>query len=253
MRKHLPNLVTLLNLFFGCVAMLAFIAGRWQEGIALVALALLADFLDGFIARLLKTTSPLGKELDSLADVVSFGVVPGVICWIMLQEGMAERPLSADSEAVIRQVPAAVFAFVLTLFAALRLAKFNLDTRQSEHFLGLPTPACTIFVIGLFIIFQKDWCGLKELIANPWFLVPVILALSWLMISEVPMFSLKFKSLRWSGNEIRFIFGGLLIASIFTLREATPAFLILAYMLVSLLLWLLKGKDTTQTRHGLSK
>ncbi len=164
----------------------------------------LFDFADGFVARVLNATSPIGKELDSLADMITFGLVPGATIFALLQ--MAEP---AESTNYFHFA-----AFVVPCFAGLRLAKFNIDTRQSENFIGMPTPAVALFVVSLPLILKFDSLGISGFILNKYFLYILIPMFSVLMVSELPMFGLKFKSFGWKGNELRFLF---LLISIFAL------------------------------------
>ncbi len=233
MKKHLPNAITLLNLFFGCCALACIFYGRFVPAFWLVSAAIFADYADGMVARLLKVQSGLGKELDSLADMVSFGVVPGAIYYVLLAQDFYPDGASG-------LVYAALPGFLVAVFSGLRLAKFNLDTRQATGFIGLPTPSCTIFTIGLMLIYTFDSFGLGPLVASPVFLYACILALSYLLVSEIPMFSLKFKSFAWEGNEIRFIFGAIAAVLLFFTREAAFSIVILLYVLFSTFQYLTK-------------
>jgi CDP-diacylglycerol--serine O-phosphatidyltransferase len=180
------------------------------------------------VARALQVHSSLGKELDSLADMVTFGVLPGSILYYLLAEG---RTGADDMVGLIwRYTP----VFVVTLFSAVRLAKFNLDTRQTDHFLGLPTPSSTIFVAGLLAIYHYNSFGLAEVLSQFWLLLVVAIGLSWLLVSEVPMFNMKFKSFSWSGNEIKFIFAGIAVLLPALLGVAGPSAVILLYILFNL-------------------
>ncbi len=228
MIKNLPNVITLINLFLGCGAILSVLAGQYLPAFWLFFAAGWADFLDGLVARLLKVHSPIGKELDSLADVISFGLLPGVVYYVLLQHGLRG---GIDREHIYW---AATPGFLITLLSAYRLAKFNLDTRQTDHFIGLPTPSSALFAMGLLLIFHFDSFGLASLVAHPLFLYPCVLVFSGLLIAELPMFSLKFKSLAWSGNEIKFIFSAVAIVLLIVLQEAAPALIIILYALVSL-------------------
>ncbi len=235
MKRNLPNLITLLNLLLGCGAILNVLAGQYLLAFWLFFAAGWADFLDGLVARLLDVHSPIGKELDSLADVISFGLLPGVVYYVLLQHGLAG---DIDREHIYW---AAMPGFLITLLSAYRLAKFNLDTRQTDHFIGLPTPSSALFAMGLLLIFHFDSFGMGALVASPLFLYPCILIFSGLLIAELPMFSLKFKSMSWSGNEIKFIFTAVAIVLLIILQEAAPALIIILYVLVSLVQKALKG------------
>lgn len=228
MKQHIPNAITLINLFCGCCAIVAILYDQVEWCLLLLAFGILADYLDGAMAALLKVKSLLGKELDSLADMVTFGLLPGSMLYYLLAQqetGAMETP-----QLIWRITP----VFVLTLFSALRLAKFNLDTRQTEYFLGLPTPSSTIFVAGLLAVSHYNSFGLGAYVIQTWFIFVVVAILSWLLISEVPMFNLKFSSFRWSGNEIKFIFAAIALLLIAVLGIAAPASIVFLYILYNL-------------------
>ncbi len=190
--KHIPNTLTCCNLLSGCMAVIAaFNCEPWHALLWIVSGALF-DFCDGLSARLLKAYSPIGKELDSLADLVTFGLAPSVLCFTAL------KGLSYPCDWLTQFYP--YIGFALVTFAALRLAKFNIDERQTTSFLGLAVPANALFWGGLF---QMD---LNAIPAAPWILGVLVIIFAGLMVSEIPMFSLKFKNLSWSDNKIRFIF-----------------------------------------------
>lgn len=235
MKKQIPNFLTLLNLFFGCTAVAAVLYGEYQIVLWCYLLSGLMDFGDGFAARLLGVSSPAGKELDSLSDMVSFGVVPGMILFVMLGGGEAFFAGDRSTNALL---PFA--GFIFTMFACLRLAKFNLDTRQSVDFIGLNTPTATGFVIGLLMILTHDTFGLADTVVQREVLLPVILLFSYLMISELPMFSGKFQGMQWSGNEWRIVFLILTIVQFLLLGYAAFATVVLTYILLSGAAYLLK-------------
>ncbi len=183
MKKHIPNSITLLNLFCGCAALVYIFSGRYTEGAIFVALGLLADFLDGAVARALGVSSPLGVQLDSLADMVSFGVVPGAIMFQLLRGDVGSGRL----ELVWSAMP----AFFLTLFSCLRLAKFNLDTRQSDSFIGLATPANTIFFVGMMLAERDMPYAFHTWVYDPLTLYVLTAAFSYFLVAEIPMFSFK--------------------------------------------------------------
>ncbi|MEZ4990947.1 MAG: CDP-alcohol phosphatidyltransferase family protein [Saprospiraceae bacterium] len=228
MKQHIPNSITLLNLFCGCCAIIAILNDQVVLSLILLFAGLVADYLDGAAARILNVHSPLGKELDSLADMVTFGLLPGSILYYILSSG--QPPAGYIAGVIWQYTP----VFIITLFSALRLAKFNLDTRQTDYFLGLPTPSSTIFVAGLLAIYHYDSLGLGEVVSQPWLLFIVAAGLSYLLVSEVPMFNLKFKHFRWSGNEIKFIFAGVAVALLALLGVAGPSSVILLYILFNL-------------------
>jgi CDP-diacylglycerol---serine O-phosphatidyltransferase len=223
MKKQIPNAPTLLNVFCGACALVQILGGRYTEGVIFLGVSLLADFLDGAAARALNVQSPMGKELDSLADMVSFGVVPGAILYKLL--------MTATPFAVFEQSFLPLLAFIITAFACYRLAKFNLDTRQSENFIGLATPACTLFFVGLLLIKTSEFDTLDNLTANPTFLYALIPIFSYLLVSEIPMFSLKLKSFKLEGNKVRFAFVGVAAVLLLGMRE---------YILINVGLFLMK-------------
>ena len=196
MKKHIPNTITCLNLISGCIA--TYFAFQSDYGMALLFIVIGAvfDFFDGLVARLLHVSSPIGKELDSLADDITFGFAPAAIVFSFLSSFHIHLPF----------IP--FLAFIIAAFSALRLAKFNLDERQALGFIGLPTPANALFWGAL--VLSLDNQTLFEPYALPDFWFYVVLALipisSWLLVSEIPMFALKFKTWGFKGNEIKYIF-----------------------------------------------
>ena len=240
MRKHIPNFITTINLFCGCCA-LVFV---FKEMFFWVFISLLicgiADYIDGMVARILNVKSPIGKELDSLADMVSFGVVPGAILYKLL----TKSSIGIENNFAIEWW--ALAGFIIPVFACLRLAKFNLDERQSENFIGLNTPACTMFVTGLMLIYNYNSAGMANLIIHPIFLYAVIVVFSYLLIAEIPMFSFKFKGMQWKGNENRIIFLCFAFSLLILLKELAFSLIILVYVLYSLIShFILKKVDRT--------
>lgn len=190
--KHIPNTLTCCNLLSGCMAVIAAFNGEPWHALLWIVSGALFDFCDGLSARLLKAYSPIGKELDSLADLITFGLAPSVLCFTAL------KGLSYPCNWLAPFYP--YIGFAIVTFAALRLAKFNIDERQTTSFLGLAVPANALFWGGLF---QTSLCATP---AAPWILGALVIIFAGLMVSEIPMFSLKFKNLSWSDNKIRFIF-----------------------------------------------
>jgi CDP-diacylglycerol--serine O-phosphatidyltransferase len=188
LKKYIPNAITCFNLFFGCLACVMAFKGNYVSAAIFIYIAAVCDFFDGFAARLLKAYSNIGKELDSLADCVSFGMAPGLIMFSLLQD--AHYPTIFNP--IADYIP--YIAFAITIFSALRLAKFNVDERQTTSFIGLPTPANAIFMASLAsslpVFFLKY--GLV--------LVLIVLLFSYLLVSEIPMFSLKIKNLKLKEN-----------------------------------------------------
>lgn len=238
MKRHIPNIITLGNLFCGVMSIRMAVFGRWWEAVLFVFLGIVCDFLDGLIARLLHVTSPLGKELDSLADVVTSGVVPGFFLFMMLWEDCTITWLKYT-------------AFLIPMFAAYRLAKFNLDERQHHSFLGLPTPANTLFWTG--IVMWSEECdlpfsgftGLAGMDTSCWVfafcdtgyivMALVSILLNILMISELPMFSLKFANLSWRDNRLRYIFLLVCLLLVVLFGYACLPMIVVWYVLLSLI------------------
>ncbi|MEG0464679.1 CDP-diacylglycerol--serine O-phosphatidyltransferase [Bacteroides sp.] len=194
--RHIPNTVTCFNLFSGCIACVMAFEGNYQAALGFIILSAVFDFFDGMLARLLKAPSAIGKELDSLADDISFGVAPSLIIFSFLKEVSYPDFLLGVKE----YIP--YLAFLIAVFSGLRLAKFNVDERQTSSFIGLPTPANALFW-GALIVGGYDF-----LLAhfNVIYLLIAVCLFSWLLIAETPMFSLKFKNLSWKDNKISFIF-----------------------------------------------
>lgn len=229
--KHLPNALTLANLFCGCCALLY--TFYWQPEMAAMftAASFVFDYLDGMVARALKVSSPLGKELDSLADVVSFGVVPAAMLYRLLSGDVSISAAFGHSFVEVNALP----AFVLAAFSAFRLGKFNLDTRQGNYFLGLSTPACTVFVLGLALAAHHDRFGLKEIIENQWFLYGLVVLLSGLLVSEIPMFGMKIKRFDLKSNLFNLGFLILFAVLILFLKELALSAIIVCYLVLSVI------------------
>jgi len=239
---NLPNSLTLLNLFAGCLAVVfIFLPGHLEYVPYCTLVSLVADYFDGFAARLTNTKTDIGKELDSLADMVSFGLVPGAILFTLLS---FHFKTVSTNENEMQVIWSSAPAFLIPLFSALRLAKFNLDSRQSDGFIGLATPANTIFIIGILGVFLHNQFGLSEIILNPIFLFGTTLLFSYLLIAEFPMFAFKFTSFAWKGNEIRYVFIIVSILLLGVFKFAGLSIIILLYILTSLILFLFEKSKT---------
>ena len=221
MKKHIPNFITSLNLFSGCIGVYLAFQGNYQGAFIAILLSAVFDFFDGFAARLLKAYSPMGKELDSLADVVSFGVVPGAIVFSLLTK-----------TTIYEWLP--YLGFIIPVFSALRLAKFNIDERQTSSFIGLPTPANAIFWAGL-VFSYADF-----LIANVSILIALTLIFSYLLVAEIPMFALKFKNYTLKNNQTQYLFLLVTILLLAVFQQNAFAPIIAWYILLSILLSTLK-------------
>lgn len=214
MKKHIANAITCLNVIAGCFATMFALQGNYLWAAYCIALAAIFDFLDGFVARLLHSVSPIGKELDSLCDVISFGLAPSMIAFHYMQEQGGYWCYTA---------------FLMVAFSALRLAMFNLDERQTSSFIGFPTPANAIlWAFGI-----AGWQALfpEALLSAP-ILAAVCLLCSYLLVSPLPMFSLKFKNLKLKDNFIRYIFLAGCIALIICFKIFGLALCIVWYILL---------------------
>ncbi|WP_158837976.1 CDP-alcohol phosphatidyltransferase family protein [Polaribacter sp. L3A8] len=230
LKKHIPNLITLGNLFCGTVATIFAVEGDFVYAGLFVVLGILFDFFDGFAARLLNVSGELGKQLDSLADMVTSGVVPGIIVYKLLIENTDEI-LDFNEPNYLPFI-----GLLLTLGACYRLAKFNIDTRQSDSFIGLPTPAMSLFIISLPLIQEYSTITFaQELITSNYFLIAVTLILTYLMNVELPLFSLKFKDYSFKKNIIvySFLFASFIL--IYTLHFISIPFIIILYIIISLI------------------
>ena len=226
MKRHLPNFITCLNLFSGCIGIVYAFKGELIIAGYAILFAAIFDFFDGMIARLLKTYSDIGKELDSLADMVSFGVLPSVIVYQLF----LQSPQVGNVSPFLN-----MSAFLIAVFSALRLAKFNVDVRQSENFIGLPTPANALLIASLPMILSQDNWFFSSYILNPFFLFIFSLGMSILLVTEIPLISLKFKSLNWNDNLFRYILviSALLLVLIF--KFAAVPIIVFIYILLSLI------------------
>ncbi|RMG18291.1 MAG: CDP-diacylglycerol--serine O-phosphatidyltransferase [Bacteroidetes bacterium] len=234
LKPHIPNLLTSANLFCGLLAIVCVCTGQIRPAMVLLGLALMFDFLDGFAARALKVSSPIGKELDSLADMVTFGVLPGFILARLIQQAQG-LPFLPET---FWQAPFPLWwvAFVVPLFSALRLAKFNVDTRQSDAFYGLPTPAHTILIASYWLIAETQSQSLLAVpFSNVWVLIIAGVLSSLLLVADVRLIALKFSTFELKPNLFRYL---LLLISLLLLVffqiKAIP-FIILAYILLSLI------------------
>lgn len=221
----IPNLMTCGNLLCGCLGVVFSFRGDLLLAGALIFVAAVLDFLDGFAARLLNQSSPIGKELDSLADMVTFGLLPSMILFQYLERSNT----SIEIEGMLRSFS----AFILTIFSALRLAKFNIDTRQSDSFIGVPTPANAILVASLPFILRNN-PAYESLILNPAVLVGYTLLMSFLLVMEMPLLAFKFKTFGWKDNQIKYIFLGLSVILLILLNFAAVPLIVGLYVLLSI-------------------
>ncbi len=228
-KSHIPNFITVLNLISGSFAVILLFRGFLTEAALFIGLAAVLDFLDGFVAKLLNAKSIIGKELDSLADVVSFGLVPALFLFLLMENSVRE-----NASNLINAIP--YIALAIAGFSALRLAKFNIDTRQTLSFLGLPTPANAILLISFVIVaFNSKDSAIGILFSNTILQVIVVFISCYLLVSEIPMFSLKFKTFGLKGNEIRYAFLLIAAALIIGLGWVGIFLTIIVYILMSLI------------------
>ena len=240
-KKYIPNLLTLGNLLCGTIATIFAVQGEFVFAALLVITGILFDFLDGFAARLLHVSGELGKQLDSLADMVTSGVVPGIIMFRLLQDEnvfMNDNDLNSLEQFSFNLNLNDVLPFLgllLTLGACYRLAKFNIDKRQSDSFIGLPTPAMSLFVISLPLIQEYSPIDFAQnIIANNYFLTAVTLVLTYLMNAELPLFSLKFKDYSVKNNVIKYLFLVVSLCMIIFLQYLSIPLIILLYVILSI-------------------
>jgi CDP-diacylglycerol--serine O-phosphatidyltransferase len=224
--RHIPNLLTCGNLFSGCVASVFGLIGDYRMALLFIVLGATFDFFDGMTARLLHVSGPLGKELDSLADDITFGFAPSTIVFSLMW--MVDYP--GWLEPLWDYIPYS--AFLIAVFSALRLGKFNIDPRQSSSFIGLPTPANALFWASL-AAGSQDFLISDNF--NVLMLLSMVIIMSLLLVSEIPMFSLKFKHLSWRDNKVSYLFLLVCIPMFFIFKLSAFAAIIVWYIVLSVL------------------
>jgi CDP-diacylglycerol--serine O-phosphatidyltransferase len=249
-KKHIPNAITCGNLFCGCLGIVAASCYRLDLAFFFTILAAFLDFFDGFFARLLKVSSPIGKDLDSLADMITFGLLPGFIMFKLI--GLSILDFNIDLATVIYSTlrvgePALeelgkmgihnlillflpFLAFLISVFSAIRLAKFNNDTRQSDSFIGVPTPANALLISSLGMVYLKF-----ESLLNPYTLLALTFIMSYLLIAELPLFALKFKNFGWPDNKIRYSFLIIAVILLILFKFIAIPFIIFLYIILSII------------------
>ncbi len=236
--KHIPNIITLANLICGTIATIFAVKENFKMVALFVFAGILFDFLDGFIARLLGVSNKLGEQLDALADMVTSGVVPGIIMFQMLGNKNENSTYSEIKSTLLLDLKfetVSLIGLFLTLGACYRLAKFNIDKNQSKAFIGLPTPAMCLFIISLPLIkTDTEVAFIRNLISNTWFLVGISVLLSFLMNSKIKLFSLKFNDYSIKNNKIKYLFLLISIISIICLKYLSIPIIIILYILLSL-------------------
>ncbi len=246
-KKYIPNAITCCNLLCGCLAIVQAFEGNLVYAAYLVGLAAIFDFFDGFAARMLRVTSPIGKDLDSLADMVTFGVVPGIVMSCLLRNKLLDDVYSAADnaknsgfakislEAVNMANLMSYLPFIIIIFSAIRLAKFNNDTRQTTSFIGLPTPANAILICSFPLILKFGNSNLaNDVIENTYFLVITSIVMSVFLVAEIPLFALKFRTFSWNGNRTRYIFLMISVVLLILFRFTGIPLVILLYVLMSI-------------------
>jgi CDP-diacylglycerol--serine O-phosphatidyltransferase len=219
MKKHIPNMITCLNLISGCIATYFAFQSDYSMALLFIVIGAVFDFFDGMVARLLHVSSPIGKELDSLADDITFGFAPSAIVFSFLCSFHIHLPF----------IP--FLAFIMAAFSALRLAKFNLDERQALGFIGLPTPANALFW-GSLIVGLESYPYFEGM---EWVILVGPFISCWLLVAEIPMFALKFKTWGWKGNEIKYIFLLTCIPLLLLLKVSGLAAIIAWYVILSVI------------------
>ncbi|MDT8346333.1 MAG: CDP-alcohol phosphatidyltransferase family protein [Flavobacteriaceae bacterium] len=243
-KQHIPNLVTLTNLWFGSLAALYAAYGHFEYTALFVALGIIADFLDGFLARKLKVSSPLGKQLDSLADLVTSGLVPGIVMFQLMTfrlgnpldpERMGDWSMSGTYEGLMPYL--AFSAFIITIAAGYRLAKFNIDERQDDAFIGLPTPAVAILIVSISVLYLHDQLGVLTILVNSiWGLIALILFCAWMMHAPVQLIALKFSSFGFKENASKYLFVLSILLLLLMFGWLAVPLIIIWYVLFSMLM-----------------
>jgi CDP-diacylglycerol--serine O-phosphatidyltransferase len=227
-KNHIPNLITLLNLFSGCIALVFASKDNFEMAFFFVCLGIFFDFFDGFFARLFHVSSPLGLQLDSLADMVTSGVVPGFVMFKMLSNAV-------NSDPSLNYLP--YFGFIITLGSCYRLANFNIDTRQTDSFIGLPTPANAIFILSLPLILKNtDSLLLLEMLTNYSILLFVSVISAFILNAEIPLFALKIKKFNIKDNALQLFFILISLILLVLFEFSGIALIIVFYVLLSIIL-----------------
>ena len=232
LKKHIPNFITLLNLFCGCIAITFVVQQQFEMAFYFVCLGIFLDFFDGFFARLFQVSSPLGLQLDSLADMVTSGVVPGLTMFYMMLEAFGLQ----ISDPFSGQYALAFLGFLVTLGSCYRLANFNIDTRQTDSFIGLPTPANALFILSLPLVVRHfDSFMLFELLSNYGVLLAISIGSAYILNAEIPLFSLKVKKLTFQDNKLTFFFLAVSLLLLVSLQYLGIPLVILFYIFLSIL------------------
>lgn len=234
-KAKIPNLITLLNLLSGCIAIVFTARDHFDVAFLFVCLGIFFDFFDGFFARLFKVQSPLGVQLDSLADMVTSGVVPGFVMFKLILNFQNIDYSSLDDYFPTKFI-LPLFGFFITLGSCYRLAKFNTDTRQTDSFIGLPTPANALFILSIpLIITSTEITFLREVLTNPYVLIAISILSVYMMNAEIKLFSLKMKNFSWQNSKFQIVFLILALALLVVLQIVALPIIILLYVLLSVI------------------
>jgi CDP-diacylglycerol---serine O-phosphatidyltransferase len=242
-KKHIPNLITLLNLLSGTIAVYFAVKEQLVLAAFFVCLGIILDFFDGFSARLLNVQGELGKQLDSLADVVTSGVVPGIVLFQLIHKSLTTGSWNKRSNLMVDLITddyfnktflISIIGLLFTLAAAYRLANFNIDERQTSSFIGLPTPAAALVVLSLplILVYSNNEIA-NNIIGNVWFLIGLTITLCYFMNAEIVLFSLKFKNFSWKKNKIKFIFIAITVLMCIVFKFIAIPIVIILYVLLS--------------------
>lgn len=235
-KKHIPNAITLLNLSTGLLAIIAIFRGYFDEAFIFVCLGIFLDFWDGFLARKFNVAGPLGVQLDSLADMVTCGVVPGLMMFRLFEDIQQTQPEYMLTEETFYMGFVPYLGFLITIASCYRLANFNIDTRQTDSFVGLPTPANALVIMSIPMIqYANDFEMLTAILYNPYVLLVITLISAYILNAEIPLFSLKIKEFTWSKYKMQILFLIGSLGSFFILGFVAIPLIIISYVLVSVI------------------
>lgn len=236
-KKHIPNLITLLNLSAGLLAVIAIFKGYYDEAFIFVCLGIFFDFWDGFLARKLNVSGELGLQLDSLADMVTSGVVPGLMMFRLIETIQNTQPQYNVTEDTIYMGMIPYFGFLITIASAYRLAKFNIDERQIDSFIGLPTPANALLIMSIPMIqYVNAYDWVTDLLNNPFVLMFITFLSAYFLNANIPLFSLKLKSFGWKEAKLQYLFMGFAIVLFLFLDFIAIPIIVLSYVILSIII-----------------
>lgn len=242
-KKQIPNIFTLLNLLSGLIAIVCIFNGYYDHAFLFVCLGIFFDFWDGFLARRLNANSDLGLQLDSLADMVTSGVVPGLMMFKLFETIQTTQQEFMLTEATYYMGVVPYLGFIITLASCYRLANFNIDTRQTNSFIGLPTPANALLIMSIPMIQYVDtYQWLTDALDNPYILLAITFISAFLLNAEIPLFALKFKKLDWQSSKLQILFLLYSIVLLFVFSFVAIPFIIFSYIIISVLVNKLENK-----------